>query len=181
MSSNSARHLARLAARQSALALADSAEFDEVQQSCVEILADLLLRYVQEVGAASHHYAELAGRTDTNAIDVVRWRVGQDDEVASAVMELWLPPLAAAARRRQASVLFFRISLCAAPFLQALALNDMGTNLTQLRQFMQHSPVRRWPACCAARRLARPPPPCVSRPRILALSCSKLLSCSSAG
>lgn len=35
-------------------------------------LADLLLRYIGEAGAGSHHYAELAGRSDTNPVDVVR-------------------------------------------------------------------------------------------------------------
>jgi histone H3/H4 len=63
---------AREAARVSALQLAYHAGFDVAQESCVEILADLLLRYVNEVGAGSHHYAELAGRSETNAVDVVR-------------------------------------------------------------------------------------------------------------
>ena len=67
-----ARDYARQAARAAALHLADSAGFDLAQQSCVEILADLLLRYVQEVGAGSHAYAELAGRSETNPVDVVR-------------------------------------------------------------------------------------------------------------
>lgn len=71
---------AREAARVAALQLADSAGFDAVQQSCVEILADLLLRYVHEVGAASHHYAELAGRSETNPVDVVSRGGGGRDQ-----------------------------------------------------------------------------------------------------
>jgi len=62
---------AREAARVVALQLADSAGFDVVQQSCVEILSDLLLRFINEAGAGSHHYAELAGRSETNPVDVV--------------------------------------------------------------------------------------------------------------
>lgn len=65
-----AAQYAQAAARISALALIDATGFDVCQQSCVDILADLLLRYVQEVGAGSHHYAELAGRSETNPIDV---------------------------------------------------------------------------------------------------------------
>lgn len=30
------------------------------------------MRCMPQVGAASHHYAELAGRSETNAVDVVR-------------------------------------------------------------------------------------------------------------
>jgi transcription initiation factor TFIID subunit 8 len=60
------------AAKTSARALAGSAGFDVVQHSCLDILANLILRYIKEVGAASHHYAELAGRSETNPVDVVR-------------------------------------------------------------------------------------------------------------
>ena len=67
-----AEHYARAAARVTALQLADAAGFDVAQGSCAEVLADLLLRYIGELGAASHHYAELAGRTETNPVDVVR-------------------------------------------------------------------------------------------------------------
>lgn len=59
------------AARIATLSLIDAAGFDVVQQSCVDMLADLLLRYLHEAGAGSHHYAELAGRSETNPIDVV--------------------------------------------------------------------------------------------------------------
>lgn len=72
----SAKDYAREAALIAALQLADSAGFDLAQQSCVDIIADLLLRYVHEVGAGSHHYAELAGRSDTNPVDVVRGVAG---------------------------------------------------------------------------------------------------------
>ncbi|KAI7842811.1 hypothetical protein COHA_003557 [Chlorella ohadii] len=108
-----ADHYAREAARIAGLALADSAGFDAVQTSCGEILADLLLRYVHEVGAASHHYAELAGRSETNAVDV------------------------------------------------AMALNDMGTSIGQLRDFMHNSsevPFEHNISAFPLRKKSRPPP-----------------------
>ena len=70
MADNYAREAAKIAAAQ----LADSAGFDVAQASCIDILADLLLRYVHEAGASSHHYAELAGRSETNPVDVVSER-----------------------------------------------------------------------------------------------------------
>lgn len=67
MAEQYARQVARLAVQ----GLVDCAGFDLVQQSCVEILADVLLRFINQAGAGSHHYAELAGRNETNAVDVV--------------------------------------------------------------------------------------------------------------
>jgi histone H3/H4 len=62
---------ARRAARVAAAQLAEAAGFDRVQSSSLDILSDLLLRYIAEVGTASHAYAELANRTDANPLDVV--------------------------------------------------------------------------------------------------------------
>lgn len=42
------------------------------QASAHESLADLLMRFLAEVGTSSHSYAELAGRTASNINDVVR-------------------------------------------------------------------------------------------------------------
>ncbi len=42
-----------------------------LQASAHESLADLLMRFVAELGTASHSYAELACRTSTNLSDVV--------------------------------------------------------------------------------------------------------------
>lgn len=54
--------------------LAEAAGFEAAQQSSLDTLADLLLRYINEVGSASHGYAELAGRTESTPLDVVRCR-----------------------------------------------------------------------------------------------------------
>lgn len=62
---------ATAAARVAVSQLAEAAGFDAVHQSSVDTLADLLLRYINEVGSASHGYAELAGRTESNPLDVV--------------------------------------------------------------------------------------------------------------
>ena len=51
--------------------LAEAAGFDAVHQSSLDTLADLLLRYINEIGSASHSYAGLAGRTESNPLDVV--------------------------------------------------------------------------------------------------------------
>ena len=51
--------------------LAESAGFQAVQESAVDLLADLSLRYISQLGSASHSYAELAGRTDCNINDLV--------------------------------------------------------------------------------------------------------------
>lgn len=42
-----------------------------LQASAHESLADLLMRFMAELGSASHSYAELACRTSTNLSDVV--------------------------------------------------------------------------------------------------------------
>lgn len=41
------------------------------QTSAHEALADLLMRFIGELGTTSHSYAELACRTSTNLSDVV--------------------------------------------------------------------------------------------------------------
>lgn len=51
--------------------VAEAAGFDASQSSVLNILAELLLRFINEVGGASHGYAELAGRTEPNALDIL--------------------------------------------------------------------------------------------------------------
>eukprot|EP00951_Prasinocladus_malaysianus_P037188 scaffold397605_cov25-Prasinocladus_malaysianus.AAC.1 len=60
------RAIARCAAGQ----IADAMGFEAVQESAIDMLSELMLRYISEVGTASHTYAQLAGRTDMNAGDV---------------------------------------------------------------------------------------------------------------
>ena len=62
----------RALARVTAAQVAEGAGFEGIQASANEALAELLLRYIGEVGAASHSYAELAGRSATNVFDLVR-------------------------------------------------------------------------------------------------------------
>jgi len=61
------RAIARCAAAQ----ISDAAGFEAVQESALDMVSELMLRFVSEIGAASHSYAELAGRTDTNVFDVL--------------------------------------------------------------------------------------------------------------
>lgn len=67
-----AEEYSRAVARVAAAQLAEAAGYEAVQESAVDMVAELAVRYLSELAAASHSYAELAGRTDTNAGDVVR-------------------------------------------------------------------------------------------------------------
>lgn len=62
-----ARGIARVVAGQ----IMAAQGLDSVQRSTIEILADLLLRYISEVGSQSHMYAELSHRTECSSTDVV--------------------------------------------------------------------------------------------------------------
>jgi len=61
------RALARVAVAQ----IAELAGFDTAHDSAVDILADLLQRYLANVCACAHEYSELAGRTHTNTMDAL--------------------------------------------------------------------------------------------------------------
>mmetsp|Transcript_8296 Transcript_8296/g.21201 ORF Transcript_8296/g.21201 Transcript_8296/m.21201 type:complete len:343 (+) Transcript_8296:89-1117(+) len=66
-----AEEYSRAVARVAAAQLAEAAGYEAVQESAVDMVAELAVRYLSELAAASHSYAELAGRTDTNAGDVL--------------------------------------------------------------------------------------------------------------
>ena len=51
--------------------IAEAAGYEGLQASANDTLAELMLRYVLELGSAAHSYAELAGRTGFNAADLV--------------------------------------------------------------------------------------------------------------
>ena len=70
MSDNLARAAAIVAVGQ----LCCAAGFDAAQKSSAEVLGELLLRYIGEIGAAAHAYAESAGRTEATPVDVVSGR-----------------------------------------------------------------------------------------------------------
>lgn len=67
MAEQYSRHVSKIVVSQ----LAETAGFHAVQESAVDVLADLMLRYIAQLGSASHSYAELAGRTDCNINDLV--------------------------------------------------------------------------------------------------------------
>lgn len=67
MADKYSRQVARIAVAQ----MAETVGFDGVQESAVEVLADLMLRYIAQLASASHSYAEIAGRTDCNINDLV--------------------------------------------------------------------------------------------------------------
>jgi len=66
-----AEDFSRAVARVAAAQIAESAGFDACQDSAIEILADLLLRYLTTICASSHSYAELAGRSQSNLADLL--------------------------------------------------------------------------------------------------------------
>lgn len=66
MAEDYTRVLARVAAGQ----LAEIAGYEAVQESAVEILADLLLHYLSELSSGANAYANLASRSDINVNDV---------------------------------------------------------------------------------------------------------------
>ncbi|KAK9823474.1 hypothetical protein WJX72_002983 [[Myrmecia] bisecta] len=67
MAEQYSRAVARVAAGQ----IAQLSGFDAVQRSATEALAELLLQHIAEVGASSHAYAEMAGRTHCNVNDLL--------------------------------------------------------------------------------------------------------------
>jgi histone H3/H4 len=69
--SNMADEYSRSVARVIAAQIAEASGFDACQESAIEVLADLLLRYLTTVCSSSHSYAELAGRSQSNLADVL--------------------------------------------------------------------------------------------------------------
>eukprot|EP00898_Chlorokybus_atmophyticus_P004069 jgi/Chlat1/4663/Chrsp3S05613 len=64
---NFARAIAKIVVSQTAQALG----FEAIQRSASETLADILLKYLSEVGHSAHAYAEHAGRTESNLFDIL--------------------------------------------------------------------------------------------------------------
>jgi len=61
------RAVARIAVAQ----ICEGAGFQSCQQSALEALADIAVRYLCDLGKAAQYYAGLAGRTECNAFDVI--------------------------------------------------------------------------------------------------------------
>lgn len=62
-----ARSVAKIAIAQ----LCDKSKFDSIQLSSLNTLVDMLIRYIEEIGALSHMYTEHANRTESNLHDVL--------------------------------------------------------------------------------------------------------------
>lgn len=67
MADDFSRSIARVVVAQ----IAEGTGFDTCQESAVDILADLLLRYLSTVCASSHSFAEQAGRSQANLADTL--------------------------------------------------------------------------------------------------------------
>lgn len=80
MSEDFTRALARVAVGQ----LAENAGYESVQESAVDVLSELMIKYITELSTTAHGYAELANRTSINIHDLL---LGLDD-VGTSVPEL---------------------------------------------------------------------------------------------
>ncbi|TKY65079.1 Transcription initiation factor TFIID subunit 8 [Spatholobus suberectus] len=63
-----ARAIAKIAVAQ----VCESEGFQAFQQSALEVLSDVVTRYILNVGKSAHYLANLAGRTECNAFDVIQ-------------------------------------------------------------------------------------------------------------
>ncbi|WCJ25575.1 Bromodomain transcription factor [Euphorbia peplus] len=71
-----AQAIAKIAVAQ----ICESAGFQAFQQSALDLLSDITVRYIHNLGKISHSYANLAGRTEGNALDIIQ---GLEELVAS--------------------------------------------------------------------------------------------------
>ncbi|KAE8021818.1 hypothetical protein FH972_007679 [Carpinus fangiana] len=60
--------IARIAVAQ----ICESQGFPTFQQSALETLSDVAVRYIHDVGKTAHYYANLAGRTECNVFDIIQ-------------------------------------------------------------------------------------------------------------
>lgn len=72
MADDYARSVARVASAQ----LSELAGYESVQESAVEVLSELMIKYITELATRSHDYAELANRSSITVNEVV---LGLDD------------------------------------------------------------------------------------------------------
>ncbi|KAJ7974299.1 Transcription initiation factor TFIID subunit 8 [Quillaja saponaria] len=63
-----AKAIARIAVAQ----VCESEGFQTYQQSAHEILADVAVRYIRDIGKTAHYHANFAGRTECNVFDIVQ-------------------------------------------------------------------------------------------------------------
>lgn len=70
-SSKGGDEFARAVANTAVSQVCEGLGFHAIQRTAVETLADIALRYLSDIGKAAHFYANLAGRTQCNAFDVI--------------------------------------------------------------------------------------------------------------
>lgn len=70
-SSKGGDEFARAVANTAVSQICEGLGFHAIQRTAVETLADIALRYLSDIGKAAHFYANLAGRTQCNAFDVI--------------------------------------------------------------------------------------------------------------
>jgi transcription initiation factor TFIID subunit 8 len=63
-----AQAIAKIAVAQ----ICESEGFQTFQQSAIETLSDVAVRYIRDVGKTAHYYANLAGRTECNVFDIIQ-------------------------------------------------------------------------------------------------------------
>jgi histone H3/H4 len=52
--------------------IADACGFDKAHNNALHAVADVMMRFIKEVGVYAKETAEYQGRSDVNALDVVR-------------------------------------------------------------------------------------------------------------
>eukprot|EP01094_Clydonella_sp_ATCC50884_P018865 TRINITY_DN3571_c0_g1_i2.p1 TRINITY_DN3571_c0_g1~~TRINITY_DN3571_c0_g1_i2.p1 ORF type:complete len:339 (-),score=74.16 TRINITY_DN3571_c0_g1_i2:303-1202(-) len=80
-----AEPFAHAVSRQVVAALCKEIGFSSAEERALELLTDVMEKYIEEIGHASHRYAEIATRTESNFVDV-RAALGELDESISALM-----------------------------------------------------------------------------------------------
>jgi len=70
-SSKGGDEFARAVANTAVSQVCEGLGFHAIQRTAVETLADIALRYLSDLGKAAHFYANLVGRTQCNAFDVI--------------------------------------------------------------------------------------------------------------
>ncbi|KAJ4974111.1 hypothetical protein NE237_007285 [Protea cynaroides] len=62
------RAIAKIAVAQ----ICETAGFQSFQQSALEVLSDIAIRYLRDLGKTAHFYSNLAGRTQCNVFDIIQ-------------------------------------------------------------------------------------------------------------
>lgn len=83
-----AERFPRAVAKTAVAQICESAGFHSIQLSALETLTDITIRYLCDLGKASQRYANLAGRTQSNALDAV---AALEDSAGASFSDLHCP------------------------------------------------------------------------------------------